>query len=80
MFVSLCSACATGTPGRTAMTIEQLEYFQPDCAIAQQQMILLNSMRRSPDDQLLSFSGWTGQDRKINWLINWHIRGLRDYC
>lgn len=80
IIVGLCSACATGTPSRTAMTIEQLEYFQPNCKIAAQQIAMLNSMRRTDDDQLFSLSGWTGQDRKINWLINWHIRDLRDYC
>jgi hypothetical protein len=37
-------------------------------------------MRRTADDQLFSLGGWTGHDRKINWLINWHIRDLRDYC
>ena len=80
MCVSLFSACATGTPSRTAMSIDDLEYFQPNCKIAQQQIAMLNSMRRSADDQLFSLSGWSGQDRKINWLINWHIRDLRDYC
>ena len=80
MCVSLCSGCATGTPSRTAMSVQDLEYFQPDCKIAQQQIAMLNSMRRSADDQLFSLSGWTGQDKKINWLINWHIRDLRDYC
>jgi hypothetical protein len=43
-------------------------------------MAMLNSMRRTADDQLFSLSGWTGEDKKINWLINWHIRYLRDYC
>ena len=69
MCVSLFSACATGTPSRTAMSIDDLEYFQPNCKIAQQQIAMLNSMRRSADDQLFSLSGWSGQDRKINWLI-----------
>ena len=80
MFVSLFSACATGTPSRMAMSIDDLEYFQYDCRISAQQIAMLNSMRRTADDQLLSVSGWNGQDKKINWLINWHIRYLRDYC
>ena len=80
MCVSLCSGCATGTPSRTAMSVQDLEYFQPNCKIAKEQIAMLNSMRRTADDQLFSLSGWTGQDRKINWLINWHIRYLRDYC
>jgi len=41
---------------------------------------MLNSMRRTADDQLFSLSGWTGEDKKINWLITRHIRYLRDYC
>jgi len=80
MCVSLCSGCATGTPSRTAMSIRDLEYFQYDCRISARQIAMLNSMRRTADDQLLSVSGWNGQDKKINWLINWHIRYLRDYC
>ena len=80
MFVSLCSGCATGTPSRSAMSVQDLEYFQPNCKIAQQQIAMLHSMRRTADDQLFSLSGWTGQDKKINWLINWHIQDLRDYC
>ena len=80
MCVSLCSGCATGTPSRTAMSINDLEYFQPNCKIAQQQMAMLNSMRRTADDQLFSLGGWSGEDKKINWLINWHIRDLREYC
>ena len=80
MFVSLCSGCATGTPSRTAMSINDLEYFQYDCKISGQQIAMLNSMRRTADDQLFSLSGWTGEDKKRHWLINWHIRYLRDYC
>jgi len=80
MFVSLFSACATGTPSRTAMSIDDLEYFKYDCKIAPQQIAMLNSMRRTADDQLLSLDGWTGRSKKVNWLINWHVQHLRDYC
>ena len=80
MFASLCSGCATGTPSRAAMSIDDLEYFQYDCKQSSQQMAMLNSMRRTADDQLFSLSGWTGEDKKINWLITRHIRYLRDYC
>ena len=80
MFVSLCSGCATGTPGRTAMSIDDLEYFQYDCKRSGQQIAMLNSMRRTADDQLFSLSGWTGEDKKRHWLITRHIRYLRDYC
>jgi hypothetical protein len=80
MCVSLFSACATGTPSRTAMSIDDLEYFQTDCKIAQQQIAMLHSMRRTADDQLFSLDGWSGRSKKINWLINWNIQSLRDYC
>ena len=80
MCVGLFSGCATGTPGRTAMFIEDLENFQTDCRIAPQQIALLKSMRRSDDDQLFSWSGWTGQDRQVNYLVNWYISYIRDYC
>jgi len=78
--VSLYSGCATGTPSRTAMSIDDLEYFKYDCKIAPQQIVMLNSMRRTADDQLLSLDGWTGRSKKVNWLINWHVQHLRDYC
>jgi len=80
MCVSLFSGCATGTPSRTAMSIDDLEYFQTDCKIAQQQIAMLHSMRRTADDQLFSLDGWSGRSKKINWLINWNIQSLRDYC
>jgi hypothetical protein len=80
MCVSLCSGCATGTPSRTAMSLDDLEYFKYDCKIAPQQIAMLNSMRRTADDQLMSLDGWTGRAKKINWLINWHVQYLRDYC
>ena len=47
--VSLCSGCATGTP--TAQPIaEDLNYFQVDCKIADQQRAMLQSMRPSTDE------------------------------
>lgn len=75
-----CLGCATGTPSRTAMNNHDLNFFQYDCSQSAQQIAFLNSMRRTDDDQLFSFSGWTGVDRHTNWLINYHIRYLRDYC
>lgn len=69
-----------GSPPATAMTIQELGMFVPDCRIAQQQIAMLNSMRRTPDDMLFSVSGWTGHDRMINYLILRHTSYLRDYC
>jgi len=61
------------------MSIDDLEYFQTDCKIAQQQIAMLHSMRRTADDQLFSLDGWSGRSKKIHWLINWNIQSLRDY-
>ena len=49
MCVSLFSACATGTPSRTAMSIDDLEYFQTDCKIAQQQIDVKNQIKKLQD-------------------------------
>lgn len=76
----MCSACATGTPSRMSMNTSDLSWFAYDCSRSREQMAFLNSLRRSDDDQLFSISGWTGEDRHRNWLINYHIRYLRDYC
>ena len=47
--VSLCSGCATGTP--TAQPHAQdLNYFQVDCKIVDQQRALLESMRPSLEE------------------------------
>jgi hypothetical protein len=47
--VSLCSGCATGTP--TAQPRAQdLNYFQVDCKIVDQQRALLESMRPSLEE------------------------------
>jgi hypothetical protein len=80
VIATLCSACSTGTPSRTAMNNYDLNFFQYDCSKSAQQMAFLNSMRRSSDDQISSVNGWLGVDRKTNWLIDYHIRYLRDYC
>jgi hypothetical protein len=80
VMATLCSACATGTPSRMTMNNYDLNFFQYDCARSTEQMAFLNSLRRTADDQLFSFSGWTGADRHTNWLIDYHIRFLRDYC
>mgnify|MGYP003345803776 FL=1 len=76
----LCAGCATGTPSMHSMNNYDLNYFQYDCARSREQIAFLNSLRRTPDDQLFSISGWAGVDRQTNWLINTHIRYLRDYC
>jgi len=80
VIATLCSGCSTGTPPRMRMKTYDLNFFQYDCARSAEQMAFLNGLRRTADDQLFSFSGWTGVDRHTNWLIDYHIRYLRDYC
>lgn len=80
IIASLCSGCATGTPSATAIDPDELKWFAPDCRIAAQQSVWLRSLRRSDDDQLFSLNGWLGEGQRINWLVNAHLRYLRDYC
>lgn len=80
MLVSLFSGCATGTPSSAAINPEELKWFSPDCSRAGDQIVWLQSLRRTADDQLFSISGLMGEGRRINWLINSHLRYLRDYC
>ena len=61
----LCAGCATGTPSMHSMNNYDLNYFQYDCARSREQIAFLNSLRRTPDDQLFSISGWAGVDRHI---------------
>lgn len=57
-----------------------LQRFQYDCDRRTQQIAYLQSLKRSADDQLFSLSGWTGQDRQLNWLIDYHISMLTNRC
>lgn len=53
--VAVSSGCAytVDTPvHRVPMSAVDLNYFQPDCRIKQQQIEMLQSMRQSPDEQL----------------------------
>jgi hypothetical protein len=80
IIVSLCSGCATGTPSAAAIDPDELKWFNPDCSRAGEQMAWLQSLRRTADDQLFSVRGWLGEGQRVNWLINSHLRYLRDYC
>lgn len=63
--VSLCSGCAvaTGTPGVAPMNYVDLNYFQPDCRIRDQQVAMLMSMRQTPDQMLIGHT--------TNWIQPW---------
>ena len=76
ILVSLCSGCASGTPGAQPMAYEDLNYFQVDCRIAVQQRTMLESMRRTRDEAALDRKFGNGN---INKQINYNLHLLR-YC
>lgn len=55
---AVSSGCAytVDTPvHRVPMAATDLNYFQPDCRIKQQQIEMLQSMRQTPDEQLMAY-------------------------
>ena len=75
----LCSGCASG-PTRPVANFDDLNYFVVDCGKKMEQMQFLQSLRRSADDQLFSFSGLMGHDKQTNWLINTNLIELSTRC
>jgi translation initiation factor IF-1 len=54
ILVSLCSGCASGVPSAGPMHAAELNYFQVDCRIANQQRAMLESMRPTPEEIVLN--------------------------
>ena len=52
--VSLCSMAGCGTVHRTPMAAADLNYFQINCKIKTEQIAMLQSMRTTPDEQLIA--------------------------
>jgi hypothetical protein len=50
IIVSLCSGCATQVD-RVPMAAQDLNYFRIDCKRKQQQVVMLQSMRQTADEQ-----------------------------
>ena len=75
----LCSGCAT-TTNSAGITYEDLTWYAVDCKHKAEQIKFLQSLRKSPDDQLMSISGWTGEDRKFNYLLNSYLVELSTRC
>jgi hypothetical protein len=84
---AVCSAGCASNPQRQPMAALDLEYFQVDCRIREQQIRLLQSMRTNRDDAIVATVGnvfqpwqaWTDPNRYyqrhqvgIN-RINWLI-------
>ena len=76
ILVSLCSGCATGTPSAQAMSYEDINNFRVDCRIADQQRLMLLSMKRTRDERAWDKITGAGD---ANFLINFHLHNLR-YC
>jgi hypothetical protein len=54
ILVSLCSGCASGVPSAAPMHAKELNHFQVDCRIANQQRAMLESMRPTPEEIALN--------------------------
>lgn len=84
ILVSLFSGCASnGTYGPRRQVMidpDELKWFTYDCSRAAEQIAWLQSLRQTDDDQLFSLAGWTGQGQRVNWLVNAHLRRIRDNC
>ena len=80
IIASLCSGCATGAPSASTVSLYDINYFQPDCRIKEQQMHFLQSLRRGRDDKLFTASGFFRVDDQVNWTIDTHLRYLTQYC
>ena len=52
--VSLFSISGCGTVHNTSMAAADLNYFQVNCKLKAEQIVMLQSMRASPDEQLIA--------------------------
>ena len=52
--VSLFSISGCGTVHNTSMAATDLNYFQVNCKLKAEQIVMLQSMRASPDEQLIA--------------------------
>ena len=91
MFASLCSGCATQIdPNRVPMSTVDLNHFQIDCRIKEQQVAMLQSMRQSNQEIVASklrsmtqpFSWTADHDMaygNVNGYLDFHLNQL-GYC
>ena len=79
---TLFSGCASAPSGPTRPTVsyDDLNSFVVDCRQKAEQIRFLQSVRRSSDDQLLSLSGWLGEDKNVNYMINVLLVRLNTRC
>ena len=80
IIVSLCSACATGTPSAQPMLARDLDHFQIDCRIKDQQRAFLESMRLTSDDVFFNkVNVFEEKYGDVNSKVNFYLFHLR-YC
>ena len=80
IIVSLCSGCATGTPPARPMMANDLDHFQIDCRIKDQQRAFLESMRLTPDDVFFNkVNVFEEKYGDVNSKVNFYLFNLR-YC
>ena len=80
IIVSLCSGCATGTPPAKPMIASDLDHFQIDCRIKDQQRVFLESMRLTPDDVFFNkINVFEEKYGDVNSKVNFYLFHLR-YC
>jgi hypothetical protein len=78
--VSLCSGCATGVPSAAPMHAGELNHFQVDCRIANQQRAMLESMRPTPDEIAMNkMNPFADRHGDVVTQINYNLFLLR-YC
>jgi hypothetical protein len=80
IIASLCSGCATGTPAARPMVTSDLDHFQIDCRIKDQQRAFLESMRLTPDDVFFNkIDVFEEKYGDVNSKVNFYLFHLR-YC
>tara|TARA_R110000868_G_scaffold117995_1_gene313140 strand:+ start:63 stop:443 length:381 start_codon:yes stop_codon:yes gene_type:complete len=80
IIASLCSGCATGTPAARPMLADDLNHFQVDCRIKDQQRAFLESMRLTRDDVFFNrMNVFEEKYGDVNSKVNFYLFHLR-YC
>ena len=80
ILVSLCSGCASGVPSAAPMHAKELNHFQVDCRIKDQQRAFLESMRLTREDVFFNrMNVFEEKYGDVNSKVNFYLFQLR-YC
>lgn len=77
---SLCSGCASSGPPAKQVNLNDLDSMVLDCSRKAEQIAFLQSLRRSPDDRILTLNGWFGYNDRLHRIINHQLRYLANNC